>query len=118
MVSNRTSGVIVNVSSIAAKGNIGQTAYSAAKAGIEAMSATWSKELGIFKIRSVAIAPGFIDTNSTKNSLSESVMEKWKKQIPLGKLGELEHIGKAVEFAITNDYLNGKVIQVDGGLTI
>ena len=64
MVIKRTKGVVINISSISAKGNIGQTAYSAAKAGVEALTKTWAKELGIFGIRVVAIAPGFIDTPS------------------------------------------------------
>lgn len=118
MVKNRTRGVIINISSIAAQGNLGQTAYSAAKAGIEAMTKTWSKELGPFKIRTAAIAPGFINTPSTQTSLSEQVLDKWKKQIPLGMLGELECIGNTAKFIIENDYVSGKVIAVDGGLTI
>ena len=118
MAKNRVKGVIINISSIAAQGNIGQTAYSAAKAGIEAMTKVWAKELGMFKIRTVCIAPGFIETPSTHQSLSEAVIEKWKKQIPLGTLGPLEEIGKTVVFAIENNYLNGKIISVDGGLTI
>ncbi len=118
MAKNRVKGLIINISSIAAQGNIGQTAYSAAKAGIEAMTKVWSKELGIFKIRAVCIAPGFIETPSTHDSLSEAVIEKWKKQIPLGHLGALEDIGKTVAFAIENNYINGKIISVDGGLSI
>lgn len=118
MVKQRVKGLIINVSSIAAQGNIGQSAYSAAKAGIEALTKTWTKELGIFKIRCACIAPGFINTASTQNSLSEAVISKWQKAVPLGKLGELNDIGKAIEFIIDNDYFNGKVLQIDGGLTI
>jgi 3-oxoacyl-[acyl-carrier protein] reductase len=118
MAKHRVRGLIINISSIAAQGNIGQTAYSAAKAGIEAMTKVWSKELGMFKIRAVCIAPGFIETPSTHDSLSEAVIEKWKKQIPLGHLGALEEIGKTVAFAIENNYINGKIISVDGGLSI
>lgn len=118
MVRQRVKGVIINISSIAAQGNSGQTAYSAAKAGIEAMTKTWSKELGMFKIRTAAIAPGFINTPSTHHSLSEQVLDRWKKQIPVGTLGELEQIGATVKFIVENDYINGKIIAVDGGLTI
>ena len=66
MIKERNSGLIINFSSISSQGNIGQTAYSASKAGIEAMTKVWAKELGIFNIRSVCISPGFINTDSTK----------------------------------------------------
>lgn len=118
MARNRIKGLIINISSIAALGNMGQTAYSAAKAGIEAMTKTWAKELGMFKIRSVSIAPGFINTDSTHESLSEAVIDKWKKQVPIGAFGELKHIGETVKFIVENDYVNGKNISVDGGLVI
>jgi 3-oxoacyl-[acyl-carrier protein] reductase len=118
MVKQRTKGCIINISSIAANGNIGQTAYAAAKAGVEAMTKTWSKELGMFKIRSVAVAPGFIDTPSTHDSLSETVIEKWKKQIPISSLGNVTHIAQTLKFIIENDYVNGKTIAVDGGLIL
>ncbi|MFN4972684.1 MAG: SDR family oxidoreductase [Bacteroidota bacterium] len=118
MMKQRIKGCIINVSSIAANGNIGQTAYAAAKAGIDAMTKTWCKELGIFKIRSVAVAPGFIDTASTHESLSDAVIEKWKKQIPISSLGSLDHIAQTIKFIIENDYINGKTIAVDGGLIL
>lgn len=118
MVTLRTKGVIINFSSISAGGNIGQAAYSAAKAGIEAFTKTAAKELGMFKIRVCAIAPGFIETASTKEALSESMVQFWKKQTPLRRLGSIEDITTTVEYIIANDYLSGAVINVDGGLTI
>lgn len=118
MAKSRTKGVIVNISSIAAQGNIGQSAYSAAKAGIEALTVTWSKELGMFKIRCACIAPGFIDTPSTHASLNEATVDKWKKAVPLGRLGKLEEIGKGVRYIIESDYYNGEVLAIDGGLRI
>lgn len=111
-------GIIINISSISAGGNIGQTAYSAAKAGVEAMTRTWSKELGMFKIRCACIAPGFFDTPSTRESLNEHTLKKWEKSVPLGRLGQLEELVSAVRFIITNDYYNGKILQLDGGLTL
>ena len=62
MISTRTKGVIVNISSVSASGNAGQSAYSAAKAGVNALTATWAKELGPMGIRVVAVAPGFTET--------------------------------------------------------
>lgn len=118
MVKKRIKGLIVNTSSVAAQGNLGQTAYAASKAGVEAMTKVWSKELGMFKIRCACIAPGFFNTTSTHGSLNETVIEKWKKMIPIGKLGELTEFSSAVRFIIENDFYNGKVLQLDGGLNI
>ncbi len=118
MVRRRTKGIIINFSSVSAQGNMGQAAYSAAKAGIEAFTKVLAKELGMFKIRACAIAPGFIETPSTKNSLSESLIDYWKKQTPLRKLGKLEDINKAIQYVIESDYVSGTVIHIDGGLTI
>jgi 3-oxoacyl-[acyl-carrier protein] reductase len=118
MVAKKMKGVIINISSISAQGNIGQSAYSATKAAVEALTKTWSKELGMFKIRSVCIAPGFFNTDSTRESLNENMLKKWEKSVPLGRLGELSELVSAVEFLIQNEYYNGKILRVDGGLTI
>ena len=118
MVMKRTKGVIINISSISAKGNTGQVAYSAAKAGLEAMSNVWAKELGPLGIRSVSIAPGFIEVDSTKCAMGEEKLEQIKAQTPVSKLGHLSHISNAVLFAIENDFVTGTTIEVDGGLVI
>lgn len=118
MVSSRKKGVIINISSISAQGNAGQSAYAASKAAIEALTKTWSRELGMFNIRCACIAPGFFNTPSTKESLSENMLTKWQKSVPLGKLGELDDLLNAVEFIISNEYFNGKVLALDGGLSI
>ncbi len=118
MVMNRTKGVIINISSISAKGNAGQSAYSAAKAGLESMSKVWSKELGSFGIRSVSIAPGFMDTESTHNAVTEKMLDHMKKQTPIKKLGNAEHISSTVCFIIQNDHISGKTLEIDGGLVI
>ena len=118
MVEHRTKGLIINVSSISANGNVGQSAYSAAKAAVNALTVTWSKELGMFGIRSTAIAPGIVDTSSTQRSLSEANIRKWKKNTPLGRLGKLEEISESVKFIIENDFFNGRILEIDGGLKI
>lgn len=118
MIMHRTKGVIINISSISADGNAGQTAYAAAKAGVNAMTITWAKELGSFGIRCVGVAPGFIDTPSTHASLSEDTIKHIKSKTPLKKLGSTENIAETVRFIINNDYINGKIIEVDGGLTL
>jgi 3-oxoacyl-[acyl-carrier protein] reductase len=118
MVARRTKGLVINMSSIAASGNAGQSAYSAAKAGVNALTATWAKELGMMGIRFAAIAPGFIDTKSTRQALSEPILDKLKQQIPLRRLGSVDQIYQTVRFIIENDYINGTVINVDGGLVL
>ena len=118
MLSKRTKGVIVSISSIVARGNAGQSAYAASKAGVNALTRTWAKELGAMGLRFVAIAPGFIDTPSTREALSEVMLTKLKRQVPLGRLGELESVYQAVAYAIENNYVNGTVLEVDGGLVI
>lgn len=118
MVMRRTKGVIVNISSISACGNEGQTAYSAAKAGVNAMTVTWSKELGRLGIRCNAVAPGFIDTDSTRNALHESIVKHILSNTPLRRLGKDIEVAKAVATLIDNDFMNGIVLKVDGGLTI
>lgn len=118
MAQARRPGLLVSISSISAGGNSGQSAYSAAKAGVNALTVTWSKELGMFGIRSAAIAPGFLDAPSTRNSLSESHLERWRKGTPIGRLGKLEEIAKALRFVVENDFYNGRVLELDGGLRL
>jgi len=118
MIAGKKKGVIINISSISAQGNVGQSAYAASKAAVEALTKTWSKELGMFKIRSACIAPGFFNTPSTRESLNEHMLKKWEKGAPLGRLGELSELLSAVVFIIQNDFFNGKILALDGGLTI
>lgn len=118
MLLKRTRGIIVNISSISAHGNPGQTAYSAAKAGVNALTATWSKELGMFGIRTVGISPGFVDTESTHNALQERAIKDVVGKVPLRRLGTAHEISLGIMSVIKNDFMNGKVIEIDGGLTI
>lgn len=118
MVLRRIKGTIVNISSISACGNEGQTAYSAAKAAVNAMTVTWSKELGKLGIRCNAVAPGFIDTNSTRNALNNSIVKHIQSNTPLRRLGTSGEVAKAVVSLVDNDFINGVVLDVNGGLTI
>ena len=118
MIMSRTKGVIVNISSISARGNAGQSAYSAAKAGLESMTTVWAKELGGFGIRSVAIAPGFMDTESTHVAVNEKILQEMKNQTPIKRLGKSEHIADTVKFVIENEHISGKTLEIDGGLVI
>ena len=110
------SGAIVNMSSVVGvSGNAGQANYSAAKAGLIGLTKTLAKELGSRGIRVNAIAPGFINTDMTKD-LDTS---KFTDFIPLKRLGEPEDIAKAVKFlAVDAEYVTGQVLEVDGGLII
>lgn len=118
MVESRTKGVVISISSISANGNPGQSAYSAAKAGVNALTKTWAKELGVFGIRFNAISPGFIETSSTRTALSDQSIARLQQLIPLRKLGTPEAIHHAARSIVENDYINGTIIEVDGGLTI
>lgn len=110
-------GVIINISSIAREGNIGQTNYAAAKAGVVGMTLTWAQELGRYGIRVAAIAPGFCNTRMVAN-MSEKVLEKLKSRVPLKRLGEPSEIGHSAIYILENDYFNGRVLEVDGGLRL
>jgi len=118
MLQKRTRGVIANISSVCASGNRGQSAYSAAKAGVNALTATWAKELGILGIRVVGIAPGYTDTDSTHNVLNEEMVKEIKRDIPLRRLAKSEEIAYGIISVIKNDYFNGKVLELDGGLIL
>ena len=118
MITTRTRGVIVNISSVSAGGNAGQSAYSAAKAGVNALTAVWAKELSPMGIRVVAVAPGFTETESTKEAVSETALRETIKKVPLRRLGKPEEIADGVLFVIQNDFFDGKVLELDGGLII
>ena len=116
MIMKRTKGLIINISSICAKGNEGQSAYSAAKAGVESLTKVWAKELGRYGIRSVAVAPGFMNTDSTHSVLNEKIIEDLQEEILLKKLGNPQDIANTVAMIIENDFINSTVVDVNGGM--
>lgn len=118
MIATRTKGLIVNISSVSAAGNAGASAYSAAKAGVNALTASWAKELSPIGIRVVAVAPGFTDTQSTKKAMSEAALHETITRVPLRRLGQPEEIAAGVLSVIQNDFFNGKVFELDGGLVL
>ena len=117
MVKAGNGGCIINISSISRHGNMGQTNYTATKAGVAAMAVTWAKELARQGIRCVAIAPGYIGTEMVLNMKPET-LEKIAAGIPARRLGQPNEIAQTVEFILENDYVNGRVIEVDGGLRV
>lgn len=118
MIVTRTRGVIVNISSVSAGGNAGQSAYSAAKAGVNALTATWAKELGPMGIRVAGVAPGYSETGSTKSALSEPVLKEIVRRVPLRRLGKPVEIAQAVLAVVENNFFTGKVLEIDGGLVV
>jgi len=110
-------GAIVNISSVSRAGNFGQTNYSATKAGVDAMTVTWSKELARYGIRVAAVAPGYVNTEMTA-SIKPELRERIIAQIPIGRTGEMSEISHAVRFIIENDFVTGRVLEVDGGLRL
>ncbi|WP_417330038.1 SDR family oxidoreductase [Halomonas cupida] len=117
MVEDGRHGVIVNISSISRAGNMGQSNYAAAKAGVAALTVTWGKELARYGIRVGAVAPGFIETEMTA-SMRDDMLEKLTNGVPLRRLGEPAEIAETVTFIMANDYFTGRVIEVDGGLRL
>tara|TARA_Y200000002_G_scaffold261572_1_gene217114 strand:+ start:673 stop:1434 length:762 start_codon:yes stop_codon:yes gene_type:complete len=117
MVKASNGGCIINISSVSRHGNMGQTNYTATKAGVAAMAVTWAKELARQGIRCVAIAPGYIGTEMVLNMKPEA-LEKIAAGIPARRLGQPNEIAQTVEFILENDYINGRVIEIDGGLRV
>ncbi|NVK89464.1 MAG: SDR family oxidoreductase [Gammaproteobacteria bacterium] len=117
MINSQTAGVIINISSISRHGNVGQSNYAAAKAGVAALTSTWAKELSRYKIRSAAIAPGFIATEMTQ-AIKPEILERIKNSIPLKTMGSPDNIAATVQFILENDYISGRVIEVDGALRL
>lgn len=109
--------VAINMSSISRAGNMGQSNYSAAKAGLVADTMVWAKELARYGVRVGAIAPGFIRTPMVE-SMRPEVLDKVIQPVPLKRLGEPEEIFQAVRFIVECDYFTGRVIEVDGGLVL
>lgn len=110
-------GVIVNISSISRAGNMGQSNYAAAKAGVAALTVTWARELARHDIRVGAVAPGFIETEMTA-AMREDMRERITAGVPLQRLGQPRDIAESVAFIFENDYFSGRVIECDGGLRL
>jgi len=116
-------GRIVNISSSSGLGNRGQANYSATKAGIEGFTKTLAKEMGKFGITANAVAPHFIATDMTaamagKLKMSfEDLVETYKKQIPVARVGQPADVAHAVSFLVSEGagFTSGQVLYVAGG---
>jgi 3-oxoacyl-[acyl-carrier protein] reductase len=113
-------GVVLNASSVVGLyGNFGQTNYAATKAGVISFTRTWARELGKFKIRVNAIAPGFIATEMVR-AMPEKVLEGMCGHTPLGRLGEPADIANAYAWLASDEaaFVHGAVLSVDGGIVL
>lgn len=113
----RRSGSIINMSSISGKiGNVGQTNYSAAKAGIVGLTKAAAKELAPFGVRVNAVQPGLIRTAMTA-AMRQEVFEQRAAEIPLGRVGEPEDVANVALFLASelSSYMTGAVLEVAGG---
>jgi 3-oxoacyl-[acyl-carrier protein] reductase len=117
MVKFANGGVIINMSSISRSGNVGQSNYAAAKAGVAALTVVWAKELARHGIRTGAIAPGFIRTDIL-NAMRPELLERVLQQVPLRRGGEPEEVAAAALFIVENEYFSGRVIELDGGMRL
>ena len=117
MIKNRK-GSIINISSVVAQiGNPGQANYVASKAAIEGLTRSMANELAGRNIQVNAIAPGFIQTEMTKQ-LNPKQMEAITSKIPLKKLGTPQDVAETVAFLLSSEYITGQVIAVNGGLAM
>jgi 3-oxoacyl-[acyl-carrier protein] reductase len=111
-------GVILNASSVVGLyGNFGQTNYVATKAGVIGMTRVWARELGKFKIRVNAVAPGFIATEMVK-AMPDKVLQTMVEHTPIGRMGQPEDIANAYLWLASDaaSFVSGAVISVDGGV--
>jgi 3-oxoacyl-[acyl-carrier protein] reductase len=114
------SGRIVNITSVVGQtGNAGQANYAASKAGLIGLTLATALELAGRGVTVNAVAPGFIETDMTKD-LPAGAAEQMRSKIPLGRLGTVEDVAHAVAFLLSDEasYITGQVINVDGGMVM
>ena len=117
MIERGTRGVIVNLSSLARAGNVGQSSYAASKAGLDACTRTWALELADSGIRVGGVAPGVIDTPILEG-ISGPALEELLHAIPLGRIGTPDEVWQAVRFILTCEFFTGRTVEVDGGASM
>lgn len=118
MITAGHGGVIIPISSISRHGFRGQSNYSASKAGVAAMVPLWAEELARYRIRVAGIAPGFIATEMVLAQMNEKAREAWETKIPIGRLGQPDEIAHMAEHIVSNELINGVIVEVSGGVRI
>ncbi len=111
-------GVILNASSVVGLyGNFGQTNYAATKSAVVTMTRTWARELGKFKIRVNAVAPGFVATEIL-SAMPQKVLDGMVGHTPIGRIGRPEEIAEAYLWLASDaaSFVHGTVLSIDGGL--
>jgi 3-oxoacyl-[acyl-carrier protein] reductase len=114
------SGRIINITSVSGQaGQMGQANYSSAKAGLIGLTKATARELASRGITANAVAPGFVDTELTRD-LPEALKEQLRAATPLGRFGETTEIAAAVAFLASDEaaFITGQVLAVDGGLVM
>ncbi len=118
IMSKQRQGSIINITSVVGQtGNVGQANYASAKAGLLGLTKSAAREFAGRNVRVNAIAPGFIESDMTRN-LPENVVETLKNQIPMKALGQPEDVAATVAFLASEDsaYITGQVLAVNGGM--
>lgn len=111
-------GVVLNATSVVGLyGNFGQTNYVASKAGVIGMTKVWARELGKYKIRVNAVAPGFVATEILRN-MPEKILQNMVEHTPMGRMGQPEDIANAYVWLASDaaSFISGTVLSVDGGV--
>ncbi|MFI9629044.1 SDR family NAD(P)-dependent oxidoreductase [Streptomyces sp. NPDC052042] len=120
MLTAGTPGAIVNISSTVRRGSYGQSAYCAAKSGVEALTRTWAIELGEYGIRVSAVAPGVVDGDALRRRSAASerhaaYMADLQRHVPLRRWCDEQDVAEAVAFAADNPSVTGTVLEIDAG---
>lgn len=119
LLKQRTGKIINMASVVGVMGNAGQANYSASKAGVIGLTKSVAKEFGARNIQVNAIAPGYIETDMTKD-LADAAKEMFLTNIPLKRAGQVKDVANAVLFLASDlsDYITGQVLHVDGGMVM
>ncbi|HVO12859.1 MAG TPA: 3-oxoacyl-ACP reductase FabG [Vicinamibacteria bacterium] len=113
-------GVVLNASSVVGLyGNFGQTNYVASKAGVIGMTRTWARELGRYRIRVNAVAPGFVATEILRG-MPQKVLDAMVEHTPLGRIGQPQDIANAYAWLASDEasFVTGHCLSVDGGVVV